>query len=496
MSEQAPVLLSVLAAVAYAVAVAHVFWTKRNDPSEASFWLLVVAFLPAAGIVLYLFFGITRVERVDRRIRAFRQSADARSLPPDAPGSRFAARLAELSRFAPPAEEAADGHNHTLDRLFPEAVPVAGNEVKLLRDGEEAYPAMLRDILSARRSVRLQSFILNGDAVGRALLDALAQKAREGVDVKILFDSFGSFRSYFSPAFLGFLFRRIPNFSIRPISVWHPLEPWRFQLRNHRKLLVVDGKTAYSGGVNISADNGPADRVPPNRRIHDLHCRIEGPAVTAFTRAFVRDWSYRAGKPFAECLSDGDLAAAERAGGTTLRVVPGGPGDLYEAPKNLFLAAAACAKKSLVVATPYFVPGSDVVSALCIAAARGVDVRVVVPERNNHFYVDYASRNCHSALLRAGVRVFRRSGPFSHTKALLVDGEWGFMGSSNCDRRSFRLNFELDFCFEGGSFAGQVARQLLHELERSREVSLVEMERRGVAAKFLSAACALLTPVL
>jgi cardiolipin synthase len=489
-------LLSFLAAAAYAAVVLHVFWSKRNDSTEAAFWLLVVALLPVAGVALYLFFGITRVERADRRIRAFRRADPSRTAPPDAPGGRFAARLAELGRFAPPADEAASLRNHTLDRLFPTAAPLAGNDVRLLRDGEEAYPEMMRDILSAKDTIRLQSFILNGDAVGRALLEALERKAREGVDVKVLFDSFGSFRSYFSPAFLRFLFRRIPNFSLRPVSIWHPLQPWRFQLRNHRKLLVIDGKTAYSGGVNISADNGPADRVPPNRRIHDLHCRITGPAVAAFTGAFMRDWSYRVGKPFADCLSEGDLAPPERTGATTLRVVPGGPGDLAEAPRKLFLAAAATARRTLVIATPYFVPGGEVVSALCMAAARGVDVRVVVPERNNHFYVDYASRNCHSALLRAGVRVFRRSGPFSHTKALLADGEWGFMGSSNCDCRSFRLNFELDFCYEGGPFLAQIAGQLLHELERSREVTLREMEGRGVAAKCLSAVCALLTPVL
>ena len=485
---------SLLLMLLHLIVLTYVCWTKRQEPSEALFWLLIVALLPPIGIVLYLFFGITRVDRADWMIRAIRGTfLDERGRRWREERQKVARRLEEFTSDttianAPPSQ--------TLDRLFPDTLLLKGNHVELLRDGSSVYPRMLEDIRAAKSSIRLQSFIFMSDEVGKRMLNALEEKAREGVDVKVLFDSVGCFKSYFSRFFRKYLFSRIPNFQLQAFSRLNLLMPWKFQLRNHRKLLVIDGRVAYSGGINIAAENERASSIPRNRYIHDLHCRITGPAVSQFTESFFRDWSYTTRQSPGECYCAGDFHLPECAGNTTLRVVAGGPGDHYQGTRKLFFAAASTARRSLTIMTPYLVPGSSYIEALCMAAARGVEVRIIVPEHNNHFYVDMAAQNSYPTLLRSGVRIFRKTGIFSHTKALLVDNEWGFMGSSNCDSRSFRLNFELDFCFGGGDFLQSMCEQVRLELADSTELLLFQAESRPVWRQFLSGCCALLTPIL
>lgn len=472
----------------------YICWTKSDEPSEATFWLLVVAMIPVGGIVLFFFFGITRIERADFRIRSIRSTID------DARGRLWGEELARVERalpgFAPPSEMSSQVRNQTLDRIFPHSLLLDGNHVELLRDGSSVYPRMLEDIRAAKHSIRLQSFIFMSDEVGIKILDALEQKAREGVDVKVLFDSFGSFKSYFSRFFRRCLFSRIEHFKVQAFSPLNLLAPWKFQLRNHRKLLVIDGHIAYSGGINISAENERARHISPNRYIHDLHCRITGPAVSQFALSFFRDWSYTTRRNLEESVVPGDFVMPQRVGGTSLRVVGSGPGDYYQGTRHLFFAAAALAKNSLTIMTPYLVPGPSYIEALCMAAARGVEVKIIVPQHNNHFYVDMAARNFYPALLRSGVRIFEKTGVFSHTKALLVDNEWGFMGSSNCDSRSFRLNFELDFCFARGDFMESMREQVQTELGQSIELSLYQVEKHPFYDRLLSNCCALLTPIL
>ena len=183
-------------------------------------------------------------------------------------------------------------------------------------------------------------------------------------------------------------------------------------------------------------------------------------------------------------------------GEAVVRVIPGGPGNTREATRKLFFAAAALAQKELWILTPYFVPGHDYVESLCMAAARGVDVRIVLPARNNHFYMDCAAKNFYERLHNAGVRIYEKLGAFSHTKALLVDSEWGFMGSSNCDSRSFYLNFELDFLFEKSNFVNDIHRQFHEEFSGARQLTGVRLRHVSKIRKLLNSAIALFTPIL
>ncbi len=475
-------------------ALLHILASKRRNPGQAVFWLLLLTLLPPLGLIFYLLLGINRFEHVRSRIIKARSSIGS-------DGSRFWTELLKLNRslskFQSTNERSQSPHMTTLDRIFPENSALEGNHIEMLIDGSAVYPRMLADIRKAEKCIRLQSYIFNSDEVGRMFMQALQERAAAGVDVKVLFDSVGSIRSFFSQYFRKLLHKGSKNFCMKAFSPVNLLAPWKYQLRNHRKLLVIDGRIVYVGGVNIAAENMRFKRIVPARYIHDLHCRITGPAASQFTLSFLADYLYASGSSnIDKAASAGDLAPVERCGNASVRVIPGGPGNIREATGKLFFTAAALAQKSLWIMTPYFVPGKDYVDALCMAAARGVDVKIIVPHKGDHLFVDYAMRNYFEQLNLAGVTVYEKLGTFSHIKALLVDSQWGFMGSSNCDSRSFYLNFELDFCFEGSDFTTDMIRQFYREIAGARKLTAYRLSKTPRWKKLLYSIAALFTPVL
>ncbi len=473
----------------------HVLWTKRTLPGEALFWLLLIALIPFVGCACYLLFGIVRLKHAQERVRSLQDRM--RENPGKYFGPALGALQEALTGFAPTDEIAQKPHNQTLDRLFPDYPALDGNHIEMLQDGVSAYPRMLADISRAKYCIRMQSYILMNDEVGRAFIRALEERAEAGVDVKVIFDSLGSLKSYFSHCFRRTLRSKRPNFYIRAFSLFHLVAPWRFQLRNHRKLLLIDGKIAYTGGINISDENEHLTSVPANRHIHDLHARILGPAVSQFTKSFFIDWSYTNKGKWIDGVGPHDFPLPERKGEVVARVLASGPGSSYEGTRRLFCAAAITARKSLWIITPYLVPGTEYINLLCLTAVRGVDVRIIVPANNDHFFVSWAAQNFYETLLEAGVKIYHKQGIFSHIKALLVDGqEWGFMGSSNCDSRSFRLNFELDFTFESGKFPEDIHRQFQRELKGSTQITLEEVRQKSLPRQFGENICALFTPIL
>ena len=472
-------------------ALLHILFSKHGNPSQAGFWLLLVSLLPGAGLIAYALFGITRFEYVRAKVAKLQREM----LDVEAPYLKDAARLyRELNKFQLNGAGGSSARMQTLDRLFPENPALSGNHLEILQDGVAVYPRMLEDMRKAKKCIRLQSFILNNDAVGKEFMKVLHERAAAGVDVKVLVDSVGSFRNIISwtgpDKYNG-------KFSFRAFSPINIFAPWKFQLRNHRKLLVVDGTIAYVGGVNIHAENERLKQIPPSRYIHDLHCRITGPAVTQLNLSFMTDYIYTSSRNRRQIKFDsGDCVTPEAAGDAVVRVLPSGPGNLREGTRKLFFAAAALAERELWIITPYFVPGRDYVDALCMAAARGVDVKLVLPAANNHFFVDCAARNFYEQLLSSGVKIYEKLGYFSHSKALLVDSQWGFMGSSNCDSRSFYLNFELDFCFEKSDFVLDMIRQFQQEIVGSRKLTMFRLSKTPRWRRLLNSIAALFTPIL
>lgn len=478
------IMVLLLAAVVCALDVLR---NQGDEPQRTSLWLTVIIAFPAFGVILYLLTGRSRKASMGRRV------ADS--------ASDFIAKIkahpkldeyySRLQRFI---VRGGSVSATTLDRTMPETCSVHGNSVKLLRDGTAAYPAMLAAINAAHRSILLQSFIIADDEIGHYILKTLEDRAREGVDVKILYDSFGSFFSSFYRMFNKYG-RGIENFKIRPFSLANSLTRWRFQMRNHRKLLVVDGRVGFLGGVNISEENVPVRRKGESA-IHDLHCRIEGPVVGELEMSFLRDWFYAANESEENILNAALLPSVAPCGDCAIRLICSGWGQCYEGSEKVFYTAASTAEKSIWIISPYFVPDTPFLMALRMAAARGVDVRVIVPMNNNHFYVKLASRSFYESLLEDGVRIFERRGVFVHAKAMLVDSEWALVGSSNCDVRSFRLNFELDTVIRGESFIRQLKTELEGELAASDEVTLDQIYAKKGVVRAAENLCALLTPLL
>jgi cardiolipin synthase len=475
-------------------AAAHILFTKHEEPASALLWLLLIVLLPVFGLLFYFIFGINRIKTMSVNVHAIQQEVD--QAKEKYLGASVKNYLDCLESFTISSQDTGTELNQTLNKLLPGRTPLGGNHIELLRDGTMAYPKMLEDIRKARHSIRLQSFIIMNDPIGQEVFDALEQKAKEGVDVKVLYDSFGSCKAYFSHFFHRYVHKKIKNLRIRAFSPINIFTPWRIQLRNHRKLLVIDGEIAFIGGINISQDNARFKEVPRRKYIHDLHCRITGPAVSTMQFTFLKDWIYATRKNFLEVAGEYDFPEPKECGNSVIRVVDSGPGQNFGGSQNVFFTAAALAKKSLCIITPYFVPSQSFIKALEITAARGVDVRIIVPDNNNHFFVALASQSLYRTLLSCGVKVYAKQGLFSHVKAMLVDEEWAFMGSSNCDVRSFKLNFELDFCLEKGEFVEVLKKQFAIEQKHSVEITLDSVENKSLSRQLIENICALLTPVL
>lgn len=458
----------------------------KERPVSAVLWLAVLWAVPYVGALAYVTFGIDQVRRGGREREA------ARALL-----ARRAALHPGFERLA--VNLARDGELHPAAHIFEVTDPAVrpnrvlrGNRVELLVDGDEFYPKLFRAIRDASESIHLQTYIFARRGIGRALRDLLAERAAAGLEVRLLYDRFGSTAAHFSRFFEPI---RRAGGQTHSISQAHPLKG-RFQinLRNHRKLAVLDGRIAFVGGINIDDRNlSGARRGPPDR---DYHLKLCGPAVRDLQFQFIEDWHFASGCPPDRLLGSSYFPALEPAGEGLAQIVPGGPECEGRGLADAFFGSIVAARESVTILTPYFVPDEPILHALRYAAIRGVRVRIVVPAKNNHWYTGYAARALYSPLLEAGVRIFERDPPFMHAKAMLVDGVYAMLGSANLDYRSLHLNFELNVEVAEPRFLAVLREQVERELAVSREVALHAHRRRPLLRRLTENACLLFQPVL
>ena len=481
-------LWSALHLSAFTLVTLHCLRRRRNS-SSTILWIFVAWSFPIIGPLLYVGFGVDRVG--DRGFLKF--LADEHLLE-TRKGTRSAAPRAYWHHLsgAVAENEFQREMNRTLDALVPNHPALSGNRVIPLVDGDAAYPRMLDAIRNARRHIHLQSYIIGNDQISREFIDALVAKAREGVQVRLLYDRFGSSRALF-----GGLFRRagkVPNFQV---AGWTQANPFKRQfqinLRNHRKTMVVDGETGFFGGMNLLDDHITRPGRPP---IRDYHFEVEGPTVQELQFAFLRDWYFITEESPQTLLTEDYFPRVKPVGNITARLISSGPSDANDVAGEMFFAGIALAKKQILAVTPYFVPTMDILRALRSAALRGMDVRLVVPSENNHRYVHHASRALYEELLLAGVRIFERRPPFMHSKAMVIDGEFALVGTANLDVRSLSLNYETSMAVYSEAFV-DVMKNIIHEdLAASDEVLLADWQNRPARRRLLENFAALLTPVL
>nr|WP_282572284.1 phospholipase D-like domain-containing protein [Roseomonas acroporae] len=476
--------LSLLHVVLSALVTAHVLLRKR-DVASATGWIGLIWLSPFVGSALYYLLGINRVRERARASRPVRAGGeDVATLP------------------APPPAEPLAALDRTALRLTGRPAE-AGNAVTLLHDGDEAYPRMLAAIEGASSCIDLSSYILRDDAAGAPFLDSLIAAHRRGVAVRVLVDGIGG--GYFaSPAC-----RRLWQAGVPAARFMHSPLPWNMpflNLRSHKKILVVDRRIGFTGGLNIGAEN--LLRQDPPDPVRDVHFALCGPVVRQLAEAFDRDWRFVQGSagtaPPADEAPRDALADAPRdaprnalgeavaAGVVTARVVTSGPNQDVEKIELLMLQAITCARHSVRVATPYFLPDERLVTALALAALRGVAVDIVVPERSNHPVVDRGMHAHVGPLLAAGCRVWLNPPPFDHSKLMVVDGAWSLVGSSNWDMRSLRLNFELNVEIYDAATAAAVEAVVLGK--RGGRLEAEMLARRSLPARLRDAAMRLLLP--
>ncbi len=481
--------------VAALLSAPSVLLERMTRPTAATVWLLLFLFVPFVGVPLWWTIGRLYLRRRRRRkhrarsdvvtrLTQVRQARNLRSLtgPQFVVGGGTAREQARALIFT------------ESDRVFASA---RQNHVRVMADASEVYPSMLAAIAAAQEHVHFQFYIYEADETGARFRDALAERARAGVEVRVLVDAVGG-----AP-----ILRNSAEFMRPLIEAGGYVKPFlplmlglrRFALnfRNHRKILVIDGRVGFTGGLNIGDEY--------TRNWHDLALRLEGPVIDQLQEVFAEDWLFAGDynivnpKYFGRFEEHGPLAvqgAVVPAHAARCRIVASGPDTPENSTFQIFFYGCTTARSRIWIMTPYFIPDQAMLVALSSAARRGVDVRVLVPRDSDVPFVQMACRSYYEQLLLGQVRIFEYLPAILHAKLLIFDDDWAMAGSANVDIRSFRLNFEAGCFMEGREMNTRLAALFEHDLESAEEVRLEDMRRQGRATQIVHAVAHLFSPML
>ncbi|MDZ7759465.1 MAG: cardiolipin synthase [Desulfovermiculus sp.] len=468
--------LTLLAMVASAI---HVVMYKR-DIKSAIGWLGLIWFAPVLGIVMYWIFGINRIQRKAKTLFSGVEPVDLHSsqgaLFPDNLQAQLGSQRDEIVNLARLSEQV------TVNPLM------YGNDFKPLVNGDEAYPAILRAIEQARHSVSLVTYIFDNDTWGHRFRKALADATARGVQVRVLVDDIGA--RYTFPSIV----RGLKRDGVPVSRFMRSIKPWRFRyynLRNHRKIIVVDGQNGFTGGMNIRCGN--VVRENPDHPVQDLHFHVQGPVVAELQKAFAEDWKFTTGEELASEIWFPLLPVQGRA---VARGISDGPDENYDKLKLVLLGALSCATSTVRIASPYFLPDQELTMALRVAALKGVEVEIFQPEVNNLKMVKWASSAYYQELLEDGCTIQLTPPPFDHSKIMVVDDIWVVLGSANWDPRSLQFNFEFNVEVYDSDLAQTINGILEAKRNLARTISLQEIRSRSMPVMFRDNIFRLASPYL
>ncbi|PIE55222.1 MAG: cardiolipin synthase [Dethiosulfovibrio peptidovorans] len=450
----------------------------RHSAGAAMAWLIVIFFWPWPGVILYLAMGsrLLPQKRIQRHQELLKRTSAARGTCRNA--------LCETTPELPPALHRISSLAQSLGHM----TIVGGNDGRLIFDAETLSRDVTRDIDRARYTVDLLYYIFSDDNIGGPVMEALIRAARRGVNCRLLLDSVGSSQFIKLGRARWLRTQGIQVVEALPARLFR-YHAARFDLRNHRKLAVVDGKIAYTGSHNmIDSHYGHNDLI-----WRDLSVRLEGPVARQLQAVFLEDWFVETQEePNLDCLA----APTEYRGSVAVQTVPSGPNYKTENYQRLIVCALHDATNRVVITTPYLIPDESLLQALQVAALRGVTVQMIVPERSDQFFVGHAARSYYEELLNMGVEIHQFQHGLLHAKTMTVDGKLTFFGSSNFDIRSFALNFEINLVFYGEEETQSLLRAQEFFLSRSVQLTSQRWEGRRWIFRPLEGAARILSPLL
>ena len=465
-----PQFLAVVSLPLAVVAIVHAAMTKEEVRSAIG-WVGVILLSPVIGALIYAFVGINRIRRTS--IASGRAPLDSQMLAhprfdtsAEMVTERFGRRFAALKM-------AGDRITHHIQ--------TTGNSIDILETGDEAYAAMIAAIDGARRSVILETYIFDRDPIGLRIAQSLIAAVRRGVSVRVLIDAVGA--RYSVPSIVGYLHDEGVATDVFNGNIIMGLRLPYANLRTHRKILVADGAVAFVGGMNIRKGFTTEFAGPDNS--HDTHFRLSGPVVADLLAIAAEDWRFTTGEKLdgeAWCI---EPVSVEAGAPLLMRAVATGPDASIETNHKLLMAAFSVARKSIRIMSPYFLPDRELISALTTAARRGVEIDIVVPGQNNLFLVDRAMTAQFDQVLKNYCRIWRAKGMFDHSKLLAIDGAWAFIGSSNLDPRSLRLNFEIDIEVLDTGFANRIHERIGSVISVAAPVTLASLRARPFAVRLI-----------
>jgi len=458
-------------------AAGHALLYKR-DSRAALGWLAINLTIPLLGPFLYWCLGVNRISRRARRWNKDRRIISGAVLHP------YEEREVESAELP-----ASIGHLRELRVLGDRIVKTHlrfGNLIKPLLEGDQAYPEMLEAIQAARKNINFCSYIFDADGIGAEFVTQLKAAAERGVEVRIIVDAMGE---------------KYSSVKLRKALAGSKVQVRRFlpfrhgfyiNLRNHRKLLIVDGSNAFTGGMNIRNNQLPFFTAH-KYLFKDMHFHVSGPIVSDLQRVFIEDWFFVTGEKLEDPSFFPEIA---KQGEAISRCVADGPDREYRKLELIIMGALSCSEKSVYIMTPYFVPDRSMVAALIIAALRGVDITIVLPEKNNLPFVHWATRALLGELIANGVNIYYQRPPFVHTKLLVMDDIWALIGSANLDPRSLRLNFELNLTVFDRELVKELKIYFDNALFGAQKITLQGLHQRTLPVKLLDNFARLFSPYL
>ncbi|MBP2001846.1 cardiolipin synthase [Paenibacillus shirakamiensis] len=461
------------------ISVGLAIFMENRNPSSTVAWILLLVLLPVVGLILYFLLG----QNYFKRKKFDKKLANDQKTYERIDNNTMQASF-DLSMFTPGQQKLLKLSHKIARTPFSMAT-----RTRVLTNGEETFSSLLKELKMAKHHIHMEYYIYRADEIGREIQKTLIEKANEGVEIRFMFDAVGSLG--LSKTFLN----EMRDAGIQ-IGVYGKVKflalSSRVNYRNHRKIVVIDGNTAFMGGLNVGDEYLSRSKTYGFWR--DTHMLVKGEAVRSLQIIFLQDWKYVTGESIfgLEYLSP----QLERGCSGAVQIVPSGPDNVSRSLKDIFFSIMTSAKKSIWLATPYFIPDEDLLTALRVAAISGLDVRILFPAKPDKWLPFLASHSYFPSLLEAGVKIYEYEKGFLHSKLLIADGEVASLGTANMDMRSFHLNFEVSALLVQADSVKKIVEDFERDLQSTKMIELSEFMKKRVVVRMMESAARLMSPLL